>query len=80
MNLDKLKQKMCESNKSILSLSRDSGVAYATLYDILNGKAKNPTGSNSVGYQYTRYGWIGVLQGNTKPCVMPYPVSDCPDY
>lgn len=42
MNLDKLKEKMCESNKSILSLSRDSGVAYATLYDILNGKAKNP--------------------------------------
>ncbi len=42
MKLDKLKQKMYEKNKSILALSKDSGVPYATLYDILNNKAKNP--------------------------------------
>ena len=42
MNLDKLKQKMYESNKSILSLSKESGVPYATVHDILNYKAKNP--------------------------------------
>lgn len=42
MKLDKLKQKMSETNKSILGLSKESGVPYATVYDILNNKAKNP--------------------------------------
>lgn len=42
MKLDMLKEKMLESNKSILALSKESGVAYATVYDIINNKAKNP--------------------------------------
>jgi len=37
-----IKQKMQKENFSIYELSKKSKVAYATLHNIISGKAKNP--------------------------------------
>lgn len=42
MNTVKIKQKIHDEGISLYKLSADSGVAYSTLHDIVNGKAKSP--------------------------------------
>ena len=43
MNSDKLKKKIQEDKINLYKLSRESGIPYATLHDIVSGKTKNPT-------------------------------------
>ncbi|HGG0416565.1 TPA: helix-turn-helix domain-containing protein [Clostridium sporogenes] len=42
MNITRLKKKIQEKNLTLYELSIKSQVAYSTLHDIINGKAKNP--------------------------------------
>ena len=42
MNLDKLKKAQYESKISLNKISKATGIGYATIHDIFNGKTVNP--------------------------------------